>query len=325
MNFAVHCAPMMGYTDKHFITFMRYLAPKVQVTTEMISLSALVRDKCISKLDLSQEVGKIVLQIGGANINEYKRIAAHLDFSRINKININAGCPSDAVCKGGFGASFIENPNLLIEIVLLLKQLTNIPISVKTRIGLTNPIDKDHLYSLLNKLQLNSCDEVVLHARSAILGKLNPSQNRTVPPLQYEIVSEMKQHFPTLPIIINGGIKSLQLARQQKTKGLDGVMIGRAMITNPLFLRTLQEHFYNEPTLPLQDGINRYLDYGEALASKYGRLERKYYQPLSLICSHLSNARQIRHQILNTFPTLDDLRIIMNAIISELTDKPDSV
>ncbi|MGL4320152.1 MAG: tRNA dihydrouridine(20/20a) synthase DusA, partial [Paracoccaceae bacterium] len=149
------------------------------------------------------------------------------------EINLNVGCPSDRVQSGCFGAVLMERPSLVADCVAAMQDASDVPVTVKCRIGVDDQVPQVVLPEFLERVSAAGVDHFVIHARKAWLQGLSPKENREVPPLDYPLVVQMKQACPHLTICINGGITSLDQTRGLLAQGLDGVMIGRQAYHDP--------------------------------------------------------------------------------------------
>jgi tRNA-dihydrouridine synthase A len=173
------------------------------------------------------------LQLGGSDpfeLAQATRIARDWGY---DEVNLNVGCPSDRVQSGCFGAVLMERPALVAQCVAAMQAETDVPVTVKCRIGVDDQEPEAALPEFLDHIARAGVRHVIIHARKAWLKGLSPKENREVPPLDYPLVLRMKQAFPELAISINGGITSLSQARDLLDQGLDGVMIGRAAYHEP--------------------------------------------------------------------------------------------
>jgi tRNA-dihydrouridine synthase A len=192
----------------------------------------------------------LALQLGGSNpqaLAECAKIAADYGY---DEINLNVGCPSDRVQSGKFGACLIKEPDLVAECVAAMQAVVNIPITVKTRIGVDDLDSYAYLSQFFTKLMQAGCKVFIVHARKAWLKGLSPKENREIPPLNYPFVHQLKRDFPQLEIIINGGIKSYQTIKEQLNH-IDGVMLGREIYSNPYILAEVDRDFYGSKDCPL--------------------------------------------------------------------------
>lgn len=237
-------APMMDCTDKHFRMIMRKISSKALLYTEMIVAQSLIyTDKKEKFLNFNKEEHPISIQFGGDNPQILKEAAQMAEDWGYDEINFNVGCPSPRVCSGNFGASLMKEPKTVAKCIESLKNSCNLPITIKHRIGVD---EVDSFYSLDNfvkQIANAGADRFTIHARKAILKGLNPKQNRTIPPLNYEMVRKLKQSNPNLIIEINGGITNIEQCINA-LNDFDGVMIGRSIYKHPLRWSEIDQKIY---------------------------------------------------------------------------------
>jgi tRNA-dihydrouridine synthase A len=221
-------APMMDWTDRHCRFFHRLMTRRAMLYTEMVTAPAVVHGDHRKLLAYAQAEHPVALQLGGsdpADLRQAVRIAAPYGY---DEINLNVGCPSDRVQSGCFGAVLMERPALVADCVAAMIEASDVPVTVKCRIGVDDQDPEVVLPDFLDRVSAAGVTHFVIHARKAWLQGLSPKENREIPPLDYGLVQRMKAAFPHLTICINGGITSLDQARGLLEAGLDGVMIGRA-------------------------------------------------------------------------------------------------
>ena len=263
MHPTVSVAPMLKVSHRHWRYLIRLLAPSVTLYTEMLVARALVEGDPARLLAHHPAEHPLVLQLGGADPLTLSRAARIAQDAGFTAINLNAGCPSKRASAGEFGACLFAQPKRVAECVAAMRADTGLAVSVKTRIGLDELDDDAALMHFVDTVQQAPCDTFILHARKAWLGGLSPKQNRHVPPLDYPRVHRLKQAFPHLTIIINGGIETEEQMRAQLTS-VDGVMLGRALRRAPVTARMLQR--VQDPNLAppaLAQVIENYLTYME--------------------------------------------------------------
>ncbi len=175
----------------------------------------------------------MALQLGGSDPQELARAAVLGADAGYDEINLNCGCPSDRVQSGTFGAVLMKKPGRVAECVSAMREAVDVEVTVKCRIGVDEQDPSEVLPDFLDQIRAAGCSRVIIHARKAWLQGLSPKENRDIPPLDYDLVHQMKAAFPNMHISINGGITSLSQARTQLEAGLDGVMIGRAAYHQP--------------------------------------------------------------------------------------------
>jgi tRNA-dihydrouridine synthase A len=244
-------APMMDWSDRHCRHFFRLLAPRTLLYTEMIVADAILRGDRARLLDFDASEHPVALQLGGADpatLAMAARIGAEWGY---DEINLNVGCPSERVQSATFGACLMARPALVAECVAAMRAAVAVPVTVKCRIGIDDEERFEFLAAFVDTVAATGCDTFIVHARKAILQGLSPKENREIPPLEYEKVWRLKAERPALTIVINGGIRTIEGAREQWAR-VDGVMIGREAYHNPYFLAALDRLAWPEaaPALP---------------------------------------------------------------------------
>ncbi|WP_089880296.1 tRNA dihydrouridine(20/20a) synthase DusA [Citreimonas salinaria] len=226
-------APMMDWTDRSCRYFHRLISARALLYTEMVTAPALVRGGALHLLDFDAAEQPVALQLGGSDPFELAQAARMGARAGYAEINLNCGCPSDRVQSGTFGAVLMRDPGLVARCVMAMRDATDVPVTVKCRIGVDDQDPETVLPEFLARIVAAGCERVTIHARKAWLQGLSPKENRDVPPLDYDLVMRMKQLFPNLHISINGGVDGLDAAVSLLDQGLDGVMIGRAAYHQP--------------------------------------------------------------------------------------------
>lgn len=245
-------APMMDWTDKHCRYFHRLMTNNAWLYSEMVTTGALIYGNDLPRfLGFNDSEQPIVLQLGGSVPDEMAQCAKLGVEYGYDEININVGCPSDRVQNNMIGACLMGHPALVAENVSAIKQKVNIPVTVKSRIGIDNQEDYSVLQEFVAGLVDADVDGLIIHARKAWLDGLSPKENRDVPPLRYDWVHQIKADFPDLPIAINGGIKShadalSHFTEYQNLPAVDGVMLGRSAYEQPFMLAEVDHLYYQD-------------------------------------------------------------------------------
>jgi tRNA-dihydrouridine synthase A len=228
-------APMMDWSDRHCRYFFRLLAPSARVYTEMVTTGALIHGNVERHLRFHPAEHPIALQLGGSDPVELAHCARLGERWGYDEINLNCGCPSERVQRGAFGACLMAEPQLVAECVSAMRDSVNIPVTVKHRLGIDRVEDYDFVFRFVDALARAGCGTFIVHARNAVLKGLSPKDNREIPALRYAEVYRLKQAFPHLTIVINGGIRGWSEIEQHLTH-VDGVMLGRAAYNDPYLL-----------------------------------------------------------------------------------------
>lgn len=234
---------MLDWTDRDCRYLLRLISRHCLLYTEMVTTGALIhgdRQRFLAHEELEYP---LALQLGGSDPKELAECAKMGEDAGYDEINLNVGCPSDRVQSGRFGACLMAEPEVVAEGVATMQQAVKIPVTVKTRLGIDEYDSYEFLTDFVSKVSEAGCDTFILHARNAWLKGLSPKENRDVPPLNYERVYQIKKDFPHLHIDINGGIHTLEAAKQH-LQHVDGVMMGRAIYHNPFLLAQADEAIF---------------------------------------------------------------------------------
>ena len=242
-------APMMDRTDRHERFFLRSLSKKAYLYTEMINANAVLFGNQNELLKFNECEHPLAIQLGGNDPIKLSEAATISESYGYDEINLNVGCPSTKVQNGDFGAILMRNPNLVAKCVKAIKNNVNIPVSIKCRIGVDDMDEEKDLNTFIKKVSDSGCKVFIIHARKAWLKGLSPKENRNIPPLNYERVYKLKDEFPHLEIIINGGLENIEDSKNHLTK-VDGVMMGRKAYENPFQLTKVDHLIYGMPFLP---------------------------------------------------------------------------
>ncbi|WP_335912773.1 MULTISPECIES: tRNA dihydrouridine(20/20a) synthase DusA [Shewanella] len=265
-------APMLDWTDRHYRYFARLMSSQTLLYTEMVTTGAILHGKG-DYLAYNQEEHPLALQLGGSNVEDLARCAEIAQQRGYDEVNLNVGCPSDRVQNGRFGACLMEEPELVAHCVDAMRQKVDIPVTVKTRIGIDDKDSYEFLCDFITKVSAAGCDTFIIHARKAWLQGLSPKENREIPPLDYPRVYQLKQDFPGLHISINGGIKSFEEMHAHLAQ-LDGVMVGREAYQNPYLLAEVDQKIFglDSQVMSRDQVVDAMLPYVEAHLQSGGRL-----------------------------------------------------
>ncbi len=246
---------MMEWTDRHCRYFLRQLSHHSLLYTEMVTTAALLHGDPGRLLQFDPAEHPVALQLGGSEPDALAESARLGEAHGYDEINLNLGCPSSRVQSGRFGACLMAEPERVAACVTAMTRAVAVPVSVKTRIGIDAQDTYEHLYRFVDRIAQAGCLTFIVHARKAILKGLSPRENRSIPPLRYEYVYRLKQDFPELEIILNGGVTSLDDAVARLAQ-VDGVMLGREAYHNPWLLADVDERFFNDSrSQPTRSGV----------------------------------------------------------------------
>ncbi len=236
-------APMLDWTDRHCRYFYRLMSKHAVLYTEMVTTGAILHGSQQRHLQFNENEHPVALQLGGSHPEELAKCARIAEEYGYDEINLNIGCPSDRVQNGMFGACLMAQPRRVAECVTAMQKAVKIPVTVKSRIGIDDMESYQEFVDFILPVAESGCSTFIIHARKAWLQGLSPKQNREIPPLRYEFVSQLKQQFPRLEIIINGGICDFEQI-DHHLEQLDGVMLGREVYHNPYLLNSVDQKLY---------------------------------------------------------------------------------
>ena len=267
MNHRFCVAPMMDRTDRHERYFLRTITNEALLYTEMIHANAVIHGDTPSLLRYHPNEHPLAIQLGGSDpymLSEASQISENYGFK---EINLNVGCPSDRVQKGRFGAILMKEPELVANCVSSMVKVTNVPITVKCRIAVDDMNENTGLDNFINHVKDAGCKVFIVHARKAWLKGLSPKENREIPPINYERVYKLKEKFPELQIVINGGISTIEASLFHLEK-VDGVMMGREAYDNPYLLKDVDTIIFKK-NIRVKDRKQILMDYIPYLESQY--------------------------------------------------------
>ncbi|WP_428636946.1 tRNA dihydrouridine(20/20a) synthase DusA [Shewanella sp.] len=272
INRTFSIAPMLDWTDRHYRYFARLMSSELLLYTEMVTTGAIIHGKG-DYLAYNQEEHPLALQLGGSNPEDLAKCAKLAAERGYDEVNLNVGCPSDRVQNGRFGACLMAEPELVAECVAAMNQVVDIPVTVKTRIGIDDQDSYEFLTEFVDKVSAAGCDTFIIHARKAWLQGLSPKENREIPELDYDRVYRLKRDFPQLSISINGGVKTLAECGEHLTQ-LDGVMVGREAYQNPYMLAQVDQQLCgsDKPVLSRDAVLENMIPYIEKHLLSGGRL-----------------------------------------------------
>ena len=264
---------MMDWTDRHCRVFHRLMTRRARLYTEMLTTGAIIHGDRQRLLGFDASEHPVALQLGGSDPGDLAMAAKIGEDFGYDEINLNVGCPSDRVKDGRFGACLMAEPHLVAEGIAAMKRAVRVPVTVKCRIGIDDQDPEIALDTLARNVVAAGADALVVHARKAWLNGLSPKQNRDIPPLDYDRVYRLKAAMPAVPVIINGGIASLDEARAHLDH-VDGVMLGRAAYQEPWRLLAVDSEIFGEaaPHSAMKDVFEAMMPYIECELAQGTRL-----------------------------------------------------
>ena len=239
-------APMMDWTDRHCRFFHRLISRRVRLYTEMVTTGALLHGDVPRHLDFDHAEHPLALQLGGSEPADLAHCARLAERWGYDEVNLNCGCPSERVQRGAFGACLMAEPRLVADCVAAMREATALPVTVKHRIG----IDREDSYAFVRDFvgtvaERGGCEVFIVHARNAWLRGLSPKQNREIPPLRHEVVHRLKRDFPSLTLVVNGGIAADDTIARELGH-VDGVMVGRHAYHEPWAMASWDARFLGD-------------------------------------------------------------------------------
>jgi tRNA-dihydrouridine synthase A len=280
-------APMMDWTDRHCRYFLRGFAPHALLYTEMITAAAILRGDRERLLAFDPQEHPVALQLGGSEPQDLAKAAQIGAAAGYDEINLNCGCPSDRVASGAFGACLMLEPAKVADCVAAMRARVEVPVTVKMRVGVVtatgrtareavanfDEADFEALREFVRSVRDAGCAVAIVHARKAVLGGLSPKDNREIPPLRYDVVQRLKQAFPQLPLIVNGGFRNVESV-QEALSWCEGVMLGREAYHRPFVLAELDRAlFSSSPATPSREEmLERMAEYASRALARGDRL-----------------------------------------------------
>jgi len=316
LNYNFSVAPMMGVTTSSARYMYRLISSEAILFTEMIASQALYRgdhEKLLKKQSLESPV---VLQVGGSNSDLLRYSTNLANQYNYQGINLNVGCPSKKVSQGKMGACLMKEASLVKECVSSMIKESSIDVSLKCRIGVDEFESYDFFKEFISTVAESGCKIIFVHARKAFLKGLDPKKNRTIPPLKYEFVYQIKQDYPDLKFIMNGGLNSIEECHTQ-LKYVDGVMVGRAIQANPFFLEKIDNEFYGKDlkTIDKIFIVKKYFNYIKNNVESVSTYE--LLSPLLALCFGVPGSKKFKQQV-NDLIRARDIKSLENTYLNLL-------
>lgn len=308
-------APMMDWSDRHCRYFWRLLTRRARLYTEMVTTGALLHGDRDRLLAFNDEEHPVALQLGGSEPAALARCARLAAAAGYDEVNLNCGCPSDRVRNGAFGACLMARPTLVAEGVRAMRDACDLPVTVKHRIGIDHMESYGEFRDFVGTVADGGCEVFLVHARKAWLQGLSPKENREVPPLNHAWVYRLKDEFPALTIVLNGGLDSLE-ACARPLERLDGVMLGRTAYQNPWLLSAVDPLLFGEPAPAAapEQLIIALLPYVERQLARGAQLNHMTRHVLGLFSGRPGARRFRRHLSENAHRPGADLRVLEDAL-----------
>ena len=310
-------APMMGYTTPYARKLYRILSNNSFLFSEMIAAKSLIYSKNRENIIENDFNNPVALQVGGSEIDELKRASKIAIDYNYDEINLNVGCPSKAVQKGSFGACLMKDKYLVRNCMEAL-QNDKIEATLKCRLGLGKELNYEFFEEFIDEISKTGIKIIYVHARNAILNGVSPQANRSIPPLCYDFVKKVKNKFPKIKFILNGGIDNLDKAADL-LKEFDGIMVGRLIKNNPFILKEVDKKIFLEKNSFIDETIiNNYFEY---IKPKIG-VESMFrlLSPLLNIFFSVPHSKVYRSKI-NDYMKCQKINLIEDLLIKFISEK----
>lgn len=289
LNSNVILAPMAGLTDTIFRKLIRKYSKDCLLTTEMLSSEAIVNNPRGNILKYEEEELPLSFQISGHKPHIMAKAAKYVN-QFATTVDINMGCPVNKIVKGSDGSGLMKVPELAADIVKAVKDVVDVPVTVKTRLGWDS--NSIHFVEFAKKMEEAGCDAIAIHGRTRsqmYSGEAN-----------WEIISQLRNEIK-IPFFANGDIKSPEMAKKcLEMAKCDGVMIGRATIGNPDLLFRAETYLKTGellPSLSREEKIQNLIEHLDGEMELRRELVgikfmRKFYAYYINSFQHASNIRQ---------------------------------
>lgn len=290
-------APMMDWSDRHCRYLWRLISKHARLYTEMVTTGALLHGDQERFLRFHPDEHPLAIQLGGSDAKDLAMCASIAQQWGYDEVNLNCGCPSDRVQNGMIGACLMAHPTLVADAYEAMQSAVDIEVTIKHRIGIDDMDSYQGMVDFVGPIAQRGCKTFIVHARKAWLQGLSPKENREVPPLEYPFVYRLKQDFPSLNVVINGGVRTLDCT-EQHLQHVDGVMIGREAYSNPYMLADIDQRLFGS-NLPAPSRLavaEQYLEYCRIQLAQGTRLHHMSRHILGLFQGE-RGARQFRRHI----------------------------
>jgi len=239
-------APMEDVTELPFrIICKRYGADLM--FTEFVASEGLIRDiaKSVEKLKIDECERPVGIQIFGHNVDSLLKAAEIALEANPDIIDLNCGCPVKKVVNKGAGAAMMKTPEKIEEAVRKIVQISNKPVTVKTRVGWD--ASSINVEDIVLRVQDAGAAAVTIHGRTRAQMYTGEAD--------WNIIAKVKANPAiNIPIIGNGDIISGESAKEKlKLSNVDGLMIGRAAVGNPWIFNQIKHYLLTGEELPPPD------------------------------------------------------------------------
>ena len=287
-------APMEGVTDVMFRQVVARAGRPDLFFTEFTNVSSYASEKgranALERLEVAPSDKPIIAQIWGKNPEHFAECAGALEELGFSGVDLNFGCPDKNVNKAGGGAAMIKTPELARECLKNARSATNLPVSVKTRLGWSQANEYKEWFPVL-----------LSEHPAALTIHLRTKKEMSKVPAHFELIPEMislrDTISPETKLIINGDIKNKTEAMRlhEKYPEVDGFMIGRGVFLNPYCFTDYQ---------PTRDDLIGLLKYHLELFAQYETQHKVSYEPMKhffkIYVNNFPGASEIRAKLMET-------------------------
>ena len=307
---------MIDWTYSQFRVWMRLLAPQALLYTEMHTTGAIINNPRRA-LSFNSIEHPLAIQLGGSDPKTLAESARKAEAEGYDEVNLNLGCPSDRVQAGRFGACLMKEPQQVVECIRAMKQAVSIPVTSKTRIGIDHQDSYDFFRDFTLRLVEAGCDKLIIHARKAWLNGLNPKQNRTIPPVNYDYVYKLKEELPHIPIVINGNINNLEEIKKHLNY-VDGVMLGRLACDNAYQIARIHHALHPQDLLLTRSQL--FIKYQSYMLFEYqnGTSLSLLVKPIFTLAHGMPSANQWKKKLMLLLQNKDIL--LLDELVSYLNE-----
>lgn len=238
----VMLAPMAGFTNPPFRNISRKLGSGLTFT-EMVPAEGVRRrlPQTMAYLETLPEEGPVAAHIYGHDPEAFAAAARIIEsLGRFDIIDINCGCPVRKVAGRGEGVALMREPEKIREIVRKVREAASLPVTVKTRIGISP--SEFNISEVARAIEDGGAQAIFLHGRFA--------DQRHSGPVHLDAIGRVKAER-SIPVIGNGGVRDAESASEMIGRtGVDGIMIGQAAIGNPWVFDEIRCWWQGSPYIP---------------------------------------------------------------------------
>jgi tRNA-dihydrouridine synthase B len=232
-------APVAGYTDSLFRQAVKTLGGCGLVVSELVSTEGMTRhqEKTLNLTRFSEEERPISIQIFGSDCARMAECAAIVQEMGADIVDINMGCPVKKVVRQGGGSSLLRDLPLVERIFKAVRDAIRIPLTVKIRSGWDH--NSINALEVLKLAEDCGVEALAIHGRTR--SDMFSGQS------DWKVIARVKENAH-IPVIGNGDVFApADAERMFRETGVDGIMIGRGVLSNPWLMRQCWDHLNGRP------------------------------------------------------------------------------